>query len=122
MRLVVTADTHVPKRARGLPAELWAAIDAADVVVHAGDWVDVPLLDQMEARAARLLGVHGNNDGPALRARLPEVARADLDGLRVAVVHETGPSTGRELRAEAAFPDTDVLFFGHSHILWDTVA
>ena len=121
MRLLLLADTHVPARARDLPTEVWAAIDDADVVVHAGDWVHVGLLDQLEARARRLLGVHGNNDGPDLRARLPEVARADLAGVRVAVVHETGPRTGRELRADVAYPDVDVLVFGHSHIPWDSV-
>ena len=122
MRLVLMADTHLPKRARDLPAELWAAVEAADVVVHAGDWVDVPLLDELTARSRRLIACYGNNDGPALRARLPEIARAELAGLRLAVVHETGQATGREQRCAARFPDTDVLVFGHSHIPWDTTA
>jgi putative phosphoesterase len=122
MELVLTADTHVPKRARNLPDELWKAIDRADVVVHAGDWVDPALLDAMLARAATLIGVVGNNDGPALAERLPEVARSTLDGLRLAVVHETGPAAGRERRCAARFPDCDVLVFGHSHIPWDSVA
>jgi len=120
--MVITADTHVPTRARDLPPELWYAIDGADVVVHAGDWVDVRLLDAVEARARRLVGVYGNNDGEAVRARLPEVARVELAGVRVAVVHETGPATGRQSRCAARFPDTDLLVFGHSHIPWDTVA
>jgi putative phosphoesterase len=116
------ADTHVPKRARDIPRELWAAVDAADVVVHAGDWVDVRMLDALEARATRLIGCYGNNDGPLLRARLPEIARADLDGVRLAVVHETGQASGREARCASRFPDTDLLVFGHSHIPWDTTA
>ncbi|GEA88926.1 metallophosphoesterase family protein [Cellulomonas cellasea] len=120
MRLLLLADTHLPTRARDLPAEVWAAVDAADVVLHAGDWVDVTLLDALEQRARRLVGCWGNNDGPALRARLPEVARVQLGGLHVGVVHETGASTGREARADAAYPDLDVLVFGHSHIPWDT--
>jgi len=122
VRAVLTADTHLPKRARDLPAQLWSAIDAADVVIHAGDWVDVAALDAVEARCRRLIGVYGNNDGPALRARLPEVAWVELAGVRIAVVHETGPATGREKRCAAMFPDTDLLVFGHSHIPWDTVA
>jgi putative phosphoesterase len=109
-------------RAKDLPAPVWAAVDAADVVVHAGDWVSVHLLDTLEARAQRLVGVYGNNDGPALRARLPEVARAELGGVRFAVVHETGAAAGRERRCAAAYPDVDVLVFGHSHIPWDTTA
>jgi putative phosphoesterase len=116
------ADTHVPKRARDLPPELWQAVEECDVVIHAGDWVDVPLLDRLEARAPRLVAVHGNNDGPDLRARLPEVARASLGGVRFAVVHETGAKQGREGRCAAAYPDEDVLVFGHSHIPWDTTA
>jgi putative phosphoesterase len=122
VRIVALADTHLRKRAKDLPAEVWAAVEAADVVLHAGDWVDVALLDALEARAARLIGVYGNNDGPALRARLPLVARATLGGVRFAVVHETGDRTGRERRCAAAYPDTDVLVFGHSHIPWDTTA
>jgi putative phosphoesterase len=118
--LVVTADTHLPKRARDLPPSLWAAIEAADLVVHAGDWVDVALLDALESRARGLLAVYGNNDHGPLRERLPEVARAEVGGLRVAVVHETGDAKGRERRCADRFPDTDVLFFGHSHIPWDT--
>lgn len=121
MRLLIMSDTHVPKRARDLPAVLWDEVDAADVVVHAGDWVELALLDRLVTRSSRLIGVYGNNDGPELRARLPEVARADLAGLRLAVVHETGPAQGRERRCAAAFPETDVLIFGHSHIPWDSV-
>jgi uncharacterized protein len=120
MRLLLLADTHVPRRARDLPAQVWQEVDRADLVVHAGDWIDVALLDALSTRARALLACWGNNDGPALRARLPEVARLELDGLRMAVVHETGAATGRERRADAAFPDTDVLVFGHSHIPWDT--
>lgn len=116
------SDTHVPKRARDLPPALWAEVDAADVVFHAGDWVDVPLLDALEARSARLVAVYGNNDGRALRARLPEIARVTLDGVRFAVIHETGDAKGREIRCAARFPDADVLVFGHSHIPWDTLA
>ena len=114
------ADTHVPRRARDLPPELWADVERAGLVIHAGDWVEPSLLDALEERSAALLACWGNNDGPELRRRLPEVARAELAGLRIAVVHETGPSAGREARCDAAFPDTDLLCFGHSHIPWDS--
>jgi hypothetical protein len=120
MQVLLMADTHVPKRARDLPSALWAAVDAADLVIHAGDWVDVELLDRLEARSRRLLACWGNNDGGDLRARLPEVGRAEVEGVRIAVVHETGSADGRERRCDLAFPDTDLLCFGHSHIPWDT--
>ncbi|MEZ3156624.1 YfcE family phosphodiesterase [Microbacterium sp. BWR-S6Y] len=119
-RLLLLADTHVPKRARTLPAAVRRAASAVDLIVHAGDWVEEQVLDDLLALGP-VLGVWGNNDGADLRARLPEVARAEIDGVRLAVVHETGAAAGREKRMDAAFPDTDLLVFGHSHIPWDTV-
>lgn len=122
MRLLLLSDTHLPKRAKALPPQLLDDLPRADVVVHAGDWVDTATLDLLEARAQRLIGVYGNNDGPELRARLPEVAYAELDGVRLGVVHETGPAQGRERRCAERFPELDVLVFGHSHIPWDSLA
>jgi len=121
-RLLLISDTHVPLRARRLPEQVWRAVDEADIVLHAGDWVDLALHDELSRRATALLGVYGNNDGPDLRAVLPEIARATIEGIRFAMIHETGAATGRERRADAAFPDVDVLVFGHSHIPWDTVS
>jgi putative phosphoesterase len=121
VRLLLLADTHVPRRAKTLPAAVWGEVDRADVVVHAGDWVDASLVAAITARAP-VIGCYGNNDGPDVRAVLPEVARADLDGVRLAVVHETGASSGRDERVAALYSDVDVLVFGHSHIPWDATA
>lgn len=118
--LVLIADTHLPKRAKALPDALWRAITAADVVFHAGDWVDRATLDDLEARSRRVVGVWGNNDGPELRGRLPERVNIELEGVQFAMTHETGQKAGRERRMDAQFPDVDVLIFGHSHIPWDT--
>lgn len=122
MRIVLISDTHIPHRARGLPAAVWEQVETADVVIHAGDWVTVDLLDELDERSARLVACWGNNDGPALRARLPERAEVTLAGVRFTVVHETGASAGRDARMAKAYPETDVLVFGHSHIPWDSTA
>ena len=122
MKLLLISDTHVPKRARDLPSRVWREVDAADTVVHAGDWVDVSLLDALDRRAKRLLACWGNNDGPDLRCRLPEEANATLEGVRFTVVHETGGAKGRDQRMARRYPDTDVVVFGHSHIPWNTTA
>jgi uncharacterized protein len=122
VQLLLIADTHVPKRAEDLPAAVWDQVARVDVVLHAGDWVMPPLLDDLERRAARLVACWGNNDGDELRRRLPERADVTLEGVRFTVVHETGASSGREARMAARYPDTDVLVFGHSHIPWDTTA
>lgn len=122
MRLLLISDTHVPKRARDMPRRVWDEVGRVDVVLHAGDWVDVALLDELEQRAKRLVACWGNNDGPELRARLPERADVTLGGVRFTVTHETGASAGRDARMARLYPDTDVLVFGHSHIPWDSTA
>lgn len=118
--MLLIADTHLPKRAKDLPAPVWDAVDAVDLVVHAGDWVDLSLLDELRARSRSLLACWGNNDGADLREQLPEVATAVVEGVRVSVVHETGSKARREERMRLAHPDADLLVFGHSHIPWDT--
>lgn len=121
-RIVMIADTHLPRRAKALPRPVWQAIDDADLVLHAGDWVDEATLDDVLSRSTSFVGVYGNNDGDGLRSRLPEVARFQVEGLRFAMIHETGAATGREARMADMFGDADVLVFGHSHIPWDTTA
>lgn len=122
MRLLLISDTHVPNRGRDLPAVVWERVADADAVIHAGDWVEPSLLDELESRTANLIACWGNNDGDELRRRLPERADVTLGGVRFTIVHETGAAKGREARMAALYPDTDVLVFGHSHIPWDTTA
>ncbi|MEJ2870031.1 YfcE family phosphodiesterase [Actinomycetospora sp. OC33-EN08] len=121
VRVVLVSDTH----ARVIPQPVWDAVATADLVVHAGDWTDLATFEAFEARSRRLLACWGNNDGAELRARMPEVARLVVGGLRLAVIHETGDARGREKRCDAWFgpgsdDPADVLVFGHSHIPWDT--
>lgn len=121
-RLLLLADTHVPARARRLPDDVWRAVDEADVVVHAGDWVDLATFEALDERSRRLIAVWGNNDGDELRERMPEFAVARIEGVNLGVVHETGVARGREARMDARYPDgvLDLLVFGHSHIPWDS--
>ena len=122
MRLLLIADTHIPQRALDLPTEVWRAVDDAEVVVHAGDWVSLDLVDRLAARCD-LMGVWGNNDhGLEFRERLPEVSRRTLEGVRLAVVHETGDKRHRDAYVDQKFTaSTDLLVFGHSHVPWDTI-
>ena len=120
-RVVVVSDTHLPTRAKDLPAPVWAAVESADLVVHAGDWCDEATVLALRARSAALVGVAGNNDGADVRAHLGEFAAFEVDGVRFGVVHETGAKGGRERRCDAAHGGSlDVLLFGHSHVPWDS--
>ena len=98
-RLLLIADTHVPDAPATCRTRCGRRSTQADVVVHAGDWVDVALLDALESAVepARRRAA-ATTTARELRERLPEVARSTLDGLRFAVVHETGAAKGREER------------------------
>lgn len=119
--VVVVADTHLRRDwpNRRMPPELLARIDRCDVVLHAGDVCHGGVLEDLAGRA-RLHTVLGNNDRE-LVDELPETLVLDLDGVRVAMVHDSGPARGRARRLHDRFPDADVVVFGHSHVPVDEV-
>jgi uncharacterized protein len=108
---VVIADTHIPRRARTLPGGLNPYLERADLVLHAGDLIDPALLDELAAHAP-VEAVRGNLDPPGL----PETLELEVGGVRVAMIHDSGPRRGRRARARRRFPDARVVVFGHSHI------
>jgi uncharacterized protein len=116
MKVVVLADTHAPRRWRSLPARVAEHLTGADLILHAGD-VCVPYVLAELAVYAPVHVVQGNNDGPELDA--PETLELDLDGLRVAMIHDSGQAKGRLARMRRRFPAADLVVFGHSHIPLD---
>jgi uncharacterized protein len=113
--VVVLADTHIRRGgSRRLPDAAYAALERADLVLHAGDVVCQDLLDEL-AGFAPTLAVLGNNDAELL-GRLPEQRIVTVEGLRIGMIHDSGPRAGREGRLRRRFPDADVAVFGHSHI------
>jgi putative phosphoesterase len=119
MRIAVLADTHAPRRWKGCPPAVANELVAADVILHAGDACTAEMLDEIVAFAP-VHAVLGNNDGPDVVAwGAPEHLELDLEGLRVAMVHDSGPAKGRAPRLRRTFPGADLVVFGHSHIPWN---
>jgi len=119
VRVVVLADTHAPRRWRACPPRVAAELRGADLILHAGDVCTAAVLAEL-AQYAPVVAVLGNNDGPDVAdwgaARIAELS---LGGLRVAMLHDSGPSAGRLARMRRAFPAADLVVFGHSHIPFD---
>ncbi len=119
MRIVVLSDTHAPRRWRSCPPAVAAQLRGADLVLHAGDVCTAGVLDEL-AQYAPVAAVVGNNDDASVAAwGAAETAELEPDGLRVSMIHDSGPATGRLARMKARFPGADLVVFGHSHIPLD---
>ncbi|GAA1260164.1 metallophosphoesterase [Sphaerisporangium rubeum] len=116
MRIVAISDTHGPRRWKSCPPAVAEHLRGADLILHAGDICTAAVLDELAAYAP-VRAVKGNNDGPDVTA--PETLELDLGGLRVAMIHDSGPAAGRWTRLRRRFPDADLVVFGHSHIPLD---
>ena len=109
MRLGVIADTHGLLR-----PEVFDVFQGVDHILHAGDLGPLDLLGELES-IAPLTAVHGNADGWDVRARLPQVANVELDGFRIVVTHGDQLGSPNPDKLHAAFPDAEILIFGHTH-------
>ena len=116
MVVAVISDTHMPRRGRRLPDGCVERLRAADAIVHAGDLMELEVLHELQALGPPVHAVRGNVDSSELHARLPLQRLLDLDGVKVAVLHDAGPKTGRLERLRGRFPDARAVIFGHSHI------
>lgn len=113
-RIVVLADTHVRRGSgRRLPDGVYELLESADAIWHAGDVLVPELLDELEGFAP-VTAVLGNNDHELVGV-LPERVEDTVEGVRIAMVHDSGPTKGREGRMARWFPDADLVIFGHSH-------
>jgi uncharacterized protein len=113
--VAVLADTHIPRRAKGLPEGLTPHLESADLILHAGDLLVEDVLYEMEAYAP-VRAVKGNVDG--WNVRLPETLEFAVGNVPVAMIHDSGSKKGRRNRMRRRFLGARVVVFGHSHIPW----
>ena len=117
MLVAVISDTHMPRGGRRLPDRFVELIEGADLLLHAGDFVTVEVLRELERIGPPLAGVHGNVDTAELRRLLPAERVVEVGEARIAIVHDAGPSGGRLARMRARFGDAaGAVVFGHSHL------
>ena len=114
--VAIIADTHMPRGPRRLPDACVKRIEAADLLIHAGDFSTVAALEEFAGIGPELIAVYGNVDEPALRRRLPERRTLELGGVQIGLIHDAGPARGRLARMRRVFPDAAAVIFGHSHI------
>jgi uncharacterized protein len=114
--IAVVSDTHLPRGARRIPDQCLEHMASADLILHAGDFVSVEALEQIESLGPPLAAVHGNVDSMDVRRRVPGERTVDAAGVKIGMIHDAGPSRGRIERMRARFPDAAAVVYGHSHI------
>ncbi len=119
MKVAVLADTHAPRFWKRCPVAVARHLEGSDLILHAGDVCHAEVLDELAAFAPVEV-VLGNNDGADVAQwGAPETLSLELEGLRVAMIHDSGPTTGRLVRMRRRFPTADLVVYGHSHIPMD---
>lgn len=106
----------MPRGDRRLPDACLERLRAADLILHAGDFISASTYAELELVGPPLLGVHGNMDDDELRGQLPAERVVEAGAVRIAMVHDSGPPDGRLERLHDRFPNGDAVVFGHSHL------
>src|SRR4051812_32189131 len=106
----------MPRGNRRLPDACVERLERADAILHAGDFMELEVLEAIQALGPPVHAVRGNVDSAQLIARLPLMRTVQLGAVRIGMVHDAGPSKGRLGRMRSRFPDTQAVVFGHSHI------
>ncbi|MBJ7332571.1 MAG: YfcE family phosphodiesterase [Solirubrobacteraceae bacterium] len=122
MKLAIISDTHLSaglgaaEGRRALPDGTLDRLRAADAILHAGDLMREPVLDELLALGPPVHVIHGNADDDGVRARVPALLTMEFEGVTVVMTHNGGPADGRLARMRAKYPESDAVVFGHSHI------
>jgi putative phosphoesterase len=109
------ADTHVPARAKCIPKMVFKIFENVDFIVHAGDLVQLAVIDELE-QLAPVLAVYGNMDDPEVSGALPKLNSLKIYGWKIGVMHDPSILFGRgKMREIAKQKGFDVFVYGHTH-------
>jgi putative phosphoesterase len=117
MKIGVISDTHIPDRTEHIPQVILDAFKQVDMVVHAGDMVDLRAIDELESVCKKVVAVAGNMDWESVRNKYPEKVILNLEGFKVGIIHGWGAALKLTEVIRDAFKteNPDIIIFGHSH-------
>ena len=109
------SDTHIPKRAMCIPQKVFEVLKDADFIIHAGDLVELSVIDELE-QIAPVLAVHGNMDSQEVNSALPELNSLKIFDWKIGVMHDPNVFQGSGKMVEIAKENGfNVFVYGHTH-------
>jgi putative phosphoesterase len=116
LKLGILSDSHVNKIS-DLPKKALEILKNVDLIIHAGDYYDKTLVDELK-KLANFEGVSGNMDPKNVKNSLPEIKILELKGFKIGVTHpfEGGAPYDLVERIREKFKQIDVIVYGHSHV------
>ncbi|MEA3305624.1 MAG: metallophosphoesterase family protein [Candidatus Omnitrophota bacterium] len=117
MKIGVLSDTHIPRTTSKLPDEIYGAFKDVDLILHAGDFTEFPVLDELK-KLAKTEAVCGNMDSHGIQKALPAKRIIKAGKFVIGLIHGYGaPSTLMDtVKDEFSGEHADVIIFGHSHL------
>ena len=117
MKIGVISDTHIPERAAQVPEAVLRAFKGVDMIIHAGDLVDIKVCAALEKVCRRIMAVAGNMDQAAVLKKFPEKAIIKAGKFAIGVKHGFGPPDKLIALMQESFKldKVDAIVFGHSH-------
>ena len=115
MKIGVIADTHIPERAEEIPQQILDAFKGVDMIIHAGDFVNLSVLDKLRTVCKNISAVWGNMDSYEIREKLPEKEIVKIGNFKVGIVHGYGPPNKLVELVTEIFKEEkiDLIIFGH---------
>ena len=120
MKILVLSDTHIPRVAQDLPARVYAEIANADMILHAGDFVETDVLEKLK-KLKKVHAVYGNMDSQELRRVLKDKEIVQAGNFRIGLMHGYGAPKDLAETVRSEFTGVDAIVFGHSHTAVNTV-
>lgn len=114
MKIGVISDTHIPEAALQLPPEIFRAFEGADLILHAGDILDMAVIEEL-GQLAQVRAVRGNMDYFSRVHGLPEMLIVEVGNFRIGLTHGSGPRFQLAERVRRQFANVHCIVFGHSH-------
>lgn len=117
MKIGVISDTHIPNQAKEIPNKVLASLKKMDMILHAGDLIDLSILDALKSICGNVKAVWGNMDPTDVKRYLPERQIITVGKYRIGLTHGNGaPASLIEAVTDVFKNDKpDVIIFGHSH-------